>query len=54
VQVDLPLVVPAEPDAELDVVYLLRGNRRADRVATQSAFYPVEEGVDLVDLVPPA
>src|SRR5690606_3133665 len=52
VQVDLPLVIAAEPDAENDVVDFLRGHRWPDRVAGQGGLHPVQEGVHLVDLVP--
>ena len=50
-QVDLPLVVPAEAHPEDDVVDLLRADRRAYRVAGERRLHAVEERVDLVDLV---
>src|SRR5439155_24057337 len=53
VQVDLPLVVPAEAHPEDDVVDLLRADRRTYRVAGERRLHAVEERVDLVDLVSP-
>src|SRR5439155_2327271 len=53
-QVDLPLVVPAEADPEDDVVDLLGADWRACRVAGERRLHAVEERVDLVDLVSPA
>jgi hypothetical protein len=51
VQVDLPLVVAAEPHPEGDVVNLLGGDRRLDRLAGDCRLHPVEEGIHLVNLV---
>ena len=51
VQVDLPLVVPAEAHAEDDVVHLLRADRGAHLLTRQRGLDTVEELVDLVDLV---
>jgi hypothetical protein len=51
VQVDLPLVVATEAHPEGDVVDLLGGDRRIDRLAGDRRLHPVEEGVHLVDLV---
>jgi hypothetical protein len=52
VQVDLPLVVPSEAHPEDDVVDLLGGHRGiAERVTRERRLDPIEERVDLVDLV---
>src|SRR5262249_47330033 len=52
---DLPFVVSAEPHAENDVVHLLGADRCvARRLAGERRLHPVEERVDLVDLVPTA
>ncbi|GAA0916406.1 hypothetical protein GCM10009558_026070 [Virgisporangium aurantiacum] len=52
VQVDLPFVISTETNPEHDIVDFLGGNRRADRVTRKCRLDPVEERVDLVDLVP--
>jgi hypothetical protein len=51
VQVDLPLVIAAEANAEHDVVHLLGGDGCTDGLARQRSLHPVEEGIHLIDLV---
>src|SRR5690606_910852 len=53
-QVDLPLVVATEPDPEHYVVDFLGGDGVVDGLTGECGLDPVEETVDLIDLVAPA
>jgi hypothetical protein len=52
-QVHLPLVVPSEAHPEDDVVHLLGGDGRAQRLTGERGLDTVQERVHLIDLVAP-
>ena len=54
IDIDLPFVIPAEPNPKHDIVDFLRRHRCAHRLTGESRLHPVQESVDLVDLVSPA